>query len=67
MTATPMTDGVCRSCGGSGWRMVMRDRKPTFRCHGTCGGTGLRRACGNRLAPAFICIGRPTPTGKAGG
>lgn len=27
---------------------------------GTCGGTGLRHACGNRLAPAFICIGRPT-------
>lgn len=68
MTATPMTaDAICRSCTGSGWRMVMRNRKPTFHRHGACGGTGLRRTRGNRIGPAVIVIGRPTPTGRAEG
>ena len=49
---------VCRSCGGSGWRLVMRKGRATFRRHGSCGAGGLRRARGNRLGPAMYASGR---------
>ncbi len=49
---------VCRICGGSGWRLVMRKGRPTFRRHGSCAGIGLRRAAGNRVGPAVIRASR---------
>ena len=49
---------ICRSCAGSGWMLVMRRGRPSFRRHGTCGGVGLRRAAGNRLGPAMYQAGR---------
>jgi len=38
--------------------LVMRKGKPTFRRHGACGASGLRRARGNRLGPAVYAAGR---------
>lgn len=34
--------GVCRTCGGAGYVLVMVKGKATFRRHGSCGGRGVR-------------------------
>jgi len=38
----PLGRGLCRVCGGSGWRTVIGPTgKVTWRQHGACGGRGV--------------------------